>query len=71
VVAGSPLSQLGLNRPIKNIRFINGEEGAQGGAVKLRSGAEPQGAEASTARFWVYAPGRAAQAGLTGGADRS
>ena len=27
-------------------------EGAQGGAVNLRSGAEPKGAEASTARFW-------------------
>ncbi len=43
---------MGLYRPIKNIRFINGEEGAQGGAVNLRSGAEPEGAEASTARFW-------------------
>ncbi len=27
-------------------------EGAQGGAVNPRSGAEPEGAEASTARFW-------------------
>ena len=46
-----PMAQLGLYRPIKNIRFINGEGGAQGGAVNLRSGAEPEGAEASTARF--------------------
>src|ERR1700677_3601506 len=35
------------------------KDGAQGGAVNLRSGAEPQGAEASKARFWGYAPHRA------------
>jgi len=31
----------GLGRPEKNIRFINGEGGAERGAVHLRSEAEP------------------------------
>ena len=64
--------KLGLYRPIKKHSFHNwrGKE-RKGGAVNLRSGAEPEGAEAITARFWVYAPRRAAQAGLTGGAERS
>jgi len=46
--------KLGLYRPIKKHSFHNwAREGAQGGAVHLRSGAEPEGAEASTARVWV------------------
>jgi hypothetical protein len=60
-----PVAELVLSRPTKKHSFHNWRgEGAQGGAVNLRSGAEPQGAEASTARFWLYAPRRAAQAGL-------
>ena len=51
--------------------FHGSEQGAQGGAVNPRSAAQPEGAEASTARVLGYAPRRAAQAGLTGGADRS
>src|SRR6267378_5196182 len=51
-VAISPVAQLGLCRPIKNIRFTVGDNGAKRGAVNPRSEAEPQGAEASTARVW-------------------
>ena len=46
-------------------------EGAQRGAVNLRSGAEPKGRGSEHGALLGYAPRRAAQAGLTEGADRS
>src|SRR5580704_18036928 len=71
MVAGSPLSQLGLCRPIKNIRFIIGEGMSAGRRCQSpeRSGAYERGSEHGA--VLGYAPRRAAQAGLTGGADRS
>lgn len=71
MVAGSPINQLGLYRPIKNIRFIIGEGGSAGRRCQSpeRSGAEGRGSEHGA--VLGYAPRRAAQAGLTGGADRS
>jgi hypothetical protein len=71
MVAGSPLSQLGLCRPTKNIRFIIGEGMSAGRRCQSpkRSGAEGRGSEHGA--VFGYAPRRAAQAGLTVGADRS
>src|SRR5580700_12349469 len=63
--------KLGLCRPIKNIRFIIGEGRSAGRRCQSpeRSGAWGRGSEHGA--ILVYAPRRAAQAGLTGGADRS
>src|ERR1700722_4722082 len=71
MVAGSPLSQLGLYRPIKNIRFIIGEGGSAGRRCQSpeRSGAYGRGSEQGG--VVVYVPRGAAHAGLTAGADRS
>ena len=65
------MAEIGPSTPIKNIRFINGEGGAEGGAVNLRSEAEPKGAGSEHGAILLYAPSRAAQAGFTEGADRS
>jgi hypothetical protein len=66
-----PVAELGLYRPIKNIRFIIGEGRSAGRRCQSpeRSGAAGRGSERGA--VLVYEPRRAAQAGLTGGADRS
>src|SRR5580704_6277412 len=66
-----PVAELGLYRPIKNIRFINGEGRSAGRRCQSleRSGAGGRGSEHGA--VLGYAPRRAAQAGLTGGADWS
>src|SRR5215472_14036063 len=66
-----PVAQLGLYRPIKNIRFINGEGRSEGRRCQSpeRSGAGGRGSEHGA--VLGYAPRRAAQARLTGGADWS
>src|SRR5215472_1057870 len=63
--------KLGLYRPIKNIRFIIGEGRSAGRRCQSpeRSGAEGRGSEHGA--LLVFAPRRAAQAGLTEGAERS
>jgi|SRR5580704_9570693 hypothetical protein len=62
---------MGLCRPTKNIRFIIGEGRSVGRRCQSpeRSGAEGRGSEHGA--VLGYVPRRAAQAGLTGGADRS
>src|ERR1700722_6507354 len=63
--------KLGLCRPIKNIRFIIGEGRSAGRRCQSpeRNGAGGRGSEHGA--ILGCAPSRAAQAGLTGGADRS
>src|ERR1700685_905822 len=63
--------KLGLYRPIKNIRFIICERRSEARRCPSpeRGGARWRGSEHGA--ILVNAPRRAAQAGLTGGADRS
>ena len=65
------MAEVGLCRPIKNIRFITGEGRSAGRRCQSpeRSGAGGRGSEHGA--VLVCAPRRAAHAGLTGGADQS